>query len=75
MELKGDGNTNCSWCTWNGPQKLGKGTGRIGNQRKNRDQQDYRFVEIGQDTEKSPGNLRRLAVIQTPMKDHQETLV
>ena len=21
---EGDGNTNCNWCTWNGPQKLGK---------------------------------------------------
>ena len=25
------GNTNCSWCTWNSPQKLGKVGGRIGN--------------------------------------------
>ena len=29
------------------------------------------IVENGQNTEKSPGNLRRLAIIQTPMKDHQ----
>ena len=29
--------------------------------------------EVGQNTEKGPGNLRRLAV--TPMKDHQLTLV
>ena len=31
--------------------------------------------ENGQNTEKSPRDLRRLAVIQTPMKDHQLTLM
>ena len=24
MEYKGAGDTSCSWCTWNGPQKLEK---------------------------------------------------
>ena len=33
---KGDGNTNCSWCTWNSLQMIGKKTGRIGSQTKNR---------------------------------------
>ena len=33
------------------------------------------IVTIGQNTEKSPGDLRRLAVSQTPLKDHQQTLV
>ena len=50
-----------------------KGTGRVENQRKNPDHPDYRMVEIGQNTEKSPGNLRNLAV--TPVKNHQQTLV
>ena len=27
-------------------------------------------IKIDQDIEKSPGNLRRLAVTQTPVKDH-----
>ena len=36
-----------------------------------RKHQDYRFNKIGQNTEKSPGNLRRLAVTQTPVKNHQ----
>ena len=31
MEYEGDGNTNCNWCAWNNPQKIGKGTGRLGN--------------------------------------------
>ena len=32
-------------------------------------------TKIGQNTEKSPGDQRRLAVIQTPVKDRQLTLV
>ena len=35
----------------------------------------YNIVEIGQNTKKSPGNLRRLAITQTPVKTHQLTLV
>ena len=31
---EGDGNTNCSWCTWNGHERLGKKTGIIGDKRK-----------------------------------------
>ena len=34
MERDGDGDTNCSWCTWNDPQTIGKGTGRHRNQNK-----------------------------------------
>ena len=32
-------------------------------------------MEISQNTEKSPGDLRRLVVTQTPVKNHQLTLV
>ena len=32
-------------------------------------------IEIYQNTEKSPGDLRRLAVIQTSVKDNQLTLM
>ena len=35
----------------------------------------YSIVEINQNTEKNPGDLRRFAVDQTPMKNHQLTLV
>ena len=41
----------------------------------NRDHPDYRIVGIGQSAKKSQGDLRRLAVTQTPGKDHQLTLV
>ena len=33
------------------------------------------FIENGQNTEKSPGDLRRLAVTQTLVKDYQLTLI
>ncbi len=45
-----------------------KGTG---NWRTSGDHPNYSTVENNQNTEKSPGDLRRLAVTQTPVKDHQ----
>ena len=39
------------------------------------DQSNYYSIEIGQNTEKSPDDLRRVAVTQTPIKDHQLTLM
>ena len=33
------------------------------------------IIENGQNTEESPGDLRRLAVTQSPVKDHQLTLM
>ena len=36
---------------------------------------NYSIDEIDLNTEKSPGDLKRLAVSQTPVKDHRQTLV
>ena len=36
---------------------------------------DNSFQKIGQNTKKSPGDLGRLVVAQTPVRDHQLTLV
>ena len=41
----------------------------------NRDHPDDNIIKIDQNTEKSPGHLRRFAITQTPVKDHQLTLV
>ena len=41
----------------------------------NRDPPDYGMVEIGQNTQKSPGDWRIFAVPKTPVKDHLMTLV
>ena len=43
-------------------------TGGIGNQRKNSDHPGQSIVQNGQNPEKSPKELRRLAVTQTPVK-------
>ena len=34
MEYESQRDTNCSWCTWNGPKRIGKGFGKSGDQRK-----------------------------------------
>ena len=48
---------------------LCKDTGKLINQRTSGGHPDYSIIKIGQNTEKSPGDLRRLAVTQTPVKD------
>ena len=42
----------------------------IGNKRKNQYYMD-RSIKISSNTEKSPGDLRRLDVTQPPVKDHE----
>ena len=74
MEHEGDSDTNSSWGTRNDPQGLGEGAGIVGNRRTSRDYPNYSIVKIGQNTEKSPSDLRRLTVTQTLMKDHYQTL-
>ena len=39
------------------------------------DHPNYNIIENGQNTEKSFGELRGLAVIQTPVKNHQLKLM
>ena len=56
-------------------QRIGKGTGRIGNKNTRGDHPNDSTVKIGQNTEKSPGYLWRLAVTQTIVKDHKFKLV
>ena len=52
-----------------------KGTGGLGSRRTSGDHPNYSIVENGQNTEKSSGDLRRLAVTQTLVKIHQLTLI
>ena len=75
MEHGGDSDTSCNWCHWNNPRRIRKGTRRLGNQRTSRDYPNYSIVEIGQNIEKSPGDLRRLAVTTTFGINHWLTLV
>ena len=46
--------------TWYCRQRIGKGTGGLGNKRKNGDHPNYGIIKISQNTGKSPGNLLSL---------------
>ena len=52
-----------------------KGTRGLGSWRTSGDHPNYNIIENGQNTERSPGDLRRLAVTETPGEDHQLTLM
>ena len=56
------------------PIVIGKGTGRLGNKRMS-EVYPYYIKKIGQNTEETPGDLRRLVVTQTPMRNYQLKLV
>ena len=53
---------------------LVQGLGGLGNKRMSRECPNYSIVEISQNTEKGPGDLR-LTVTQTPVENHQLMLV
>ena len=74
MEHEGDGDTHCTWLTWKNPQRISKRIGKLGNKRTSGNHPDY-SIKIGKNTEKSRGDFKRLAVIQTPVKNHLQTLV
>ena len=65
MEYEGDGDTNCNR---HSPQRLGKGTERVENQRMNRDHQNDNIVDISHYIENRPGHMSRFAVTRTPGK-------
>ena len=48
-----------------------KGIGELGSRWTSGDHPNDNIIENGQNTEKSPGDLRKLAVTQTPVKDQQ----
>ena len=56
-------------------KRITKGTGGLDSWRTSKDHPNNCIIENGQNTEKSPVNLRRLAVTQSPVKDHQLTLM
>ena len=74
MEHEGDGDTNYGWCTWDNPQRIDEETRRLRNQRTSRDHPNYSIIKIDQNTEKGLVELRRLAVTQAPVYNHQQKL-
>ena len=75
IEYVSDGDTNCNWCAQYCHQRISRGTGELGNKRTSGDHPNYSIIKISQNNEKSSGDLRRLTVAQTPMRNHQLTLV
>ena len=52
--------TNCNYCFSYGHEKIDSRTGGLGNKRTNDDHPNYSIIKIGQNTEKSSGDLRTL---------------
>ena len=52
-----------------------KGTGGLRSWWTSGDHPNYYISENGQNTEKCSGDLKRPAVTQTPVKEHQQTLM
>ena len=72
MEHGGVGDTNCNQYSRYSHQRIGKGTGGTENNMTSGDHPNYSFIK---NTEKGPGDLRKLAVTQTLVEDHQLTVV
>ena len=68
MEHEGNSDTNDNWCTWSNPQKIRKWNRRLRNQKTNKDLLDKSNIKIGKNSEKCPGDLRRLVVTQNNKK-------
>ena len=71
MEHASDVDTIYNWRAMQCNQSVGIGTGGLGNKRTSGEHPNYNIVEIGQNTEKSPGHIKRLAVTQTPDRNHR----
>ena len=69
-EHKGDNHTNRDWCFWYSHQRIIKRTGGHGYKRSSGDNPNYYIIQNDPNTEKSPKNLSRLAITQSPVKDH-----
>ena len=66
-----DRDTDFNWCDCSDLQMLGKKAGRAGNYKTNGKYRCYNIAGFIQNTEKSPEDLRRLALNQTQVKYHQ----
>ena len=58
MEPESDGDIKCNCCARYSHCRIGTKTGGLGNKRTCGDHQNYGISKIGQNTEKSPGDLR-----------------
>ena len=75
MEQVSVGGTNCDWCFWHSDWRIIKGPEGFKSWWTCGDHPNDSIIEDGQNTEKSPGDLGRLDVSQTPVKNNQLTLM
>ena len=75
VEHESDDCTNCNWRFWQNNKKIIKSPGGLGSWQMSRDYSNDSITENGQNTEKSLGDLWRLAVTQTPVKYHKLKLM
>ena len=75
MEHESDSDTNCNWRTRYSHLRIGVGNGGLRKTKMSEDHPKYSIIEVGQNTEKSPEDLWRLAHTQTPKENYQLKLV
>ena len=74
LEHESDDDTNFNWCSQYSHQRIDTRTGRLGNKKTSGDHPNNSIFEVGENTAKSPGDLRKLAVTQSSVENHQLTL-
>ena len=70
VEYESEGYTSFNCCSWHNHQRIGTKTGGLGNRKTCEDHPKYSIIEIVLNTEKNPGDLWRLILIQTRVKNH-----
>ena len=75
MEHESDGETHCNWCARYNHPRIVKETGGTGNKNTSGDRRNDINFKTDHNTEKSPGDLKRLTVTLTPAKGHHLMLV
>ena len=75
VEHESEGDNNCHRRSWYSHQMIGIRTRELRNKKTIGDNPNYNIAKIGQNIEKNPGELRKLVVIQTPVKNDQLTLM
>ena len=69
MAHESDSDTNCNRRARYSHQRFVTGTGGLGNKRRRGDHPNFSIVDIGQNIRKSPGDLMRFIVNQTPVEN------
>ena len=75
MKHENDSDSICNSCAQYSYQMFGTRSEGLGNKRTSGDHPKDSIIKIGQNTEKCPGDLRRLVVTQTQMRNHRPTPV